>query len=83
MMSTSIVNLLTSERHEPVDDLVNLLESLPSYGNLTKHEDASAIFDDENEPSTGLISLIRKNSIQLSRITPIDESSNSVRIIFI
>ncbi|CAF4295956.1 unnamed protein product, partial [Rotaria magnacalcarata] len=32
--------------------------------NLQETQDESAVFDDDNEPSTGLISLIRKNSLQ-------------------
>ena len=43
-------------------ELASILESLPSYENLTQNSDEPAVFDDEQEPSTGLINLIRKNS---------------------
>jgi hypothetical protein len=57
-------------------ELASILESLPSYENLAQNSDEDAVFDDDQEPSTGLIKLIRKNS--LLEETEIN-SSNAVR----
>ena len=45
-----------------LDGLTSMLESLPSYENLTENSDESALFDEEQEPPSGLINLIRRNS---------------------
>ena len=47
---------------ENPEELTAVLESLPSYESLTQNSDEPAVFDDEQEPSSGLIDLIRRNS---------------------
>lgn len=81
MMTTSVVNLLQSSRVDNPDELTTMLESLPSYENLQEPQDESAIFEDDNEPSSGLINLIRKNSINESQIITTNDLSITVRII--
>lgn len=78
MMTTSMVNLLQAKH---TDELTTALEALPSYENLSENPDESAVFDDENEPSTGLINLIRKNSMRPSQIEVTNDLANLVRII--
>ena len=78
MMSASMVNLVQSKRVDNVDQLTTALESLSSYDNLQLTQDESAVFDEDNEPTSGLISLIRKNSVQSLDMT--NDSSNTVRI---
>jgi hypothetical protein len=77
-MSTSVVNLLQPKHIDNTDELTTMLESLPSYDNSQENQEESAIFVDDNEPSTGLINLIRKNS---SQIITTNDLSNIVRII--
>ncbi len=81
MMATSVVNLVQSKRIDNPDELTTMLESLPSYETLQEIQDESAVFDADNEPSSGLISLIRKNSIQASQSETTNDLSNTVRII--
>ena len=45
-----------------LDMLSSRLESLPSYENLNQNSDEQAVFNEEQEPSSGLINLIRRNS---------------------
>lgn len=53
------------------EELLSRLESLPAYDSLTQLSDEPpAIFDDEQEPSSGLIELLRKNS-QVEEPTPV------------
>lgn len=73
-----MVNLVQSKRVDNVEQLTTTLESLASYDNLQQPQDESAVFDEDNEPSSGLISLIRKNSVQLPDMN--NDSSNTVRI---
>jgi len=80
-MSTSVVNLLKPKHIDNTDELTTMLESLPSYDNSQENQEESAIFVDDNEPSTGLINLIRKNSAQSSQILTTNDLSNIVRII--
>jgi hypothetical protein len=80
-MSTSVVNLLKPKHIDNTDELTTMLESLPSYDNSQENQEESAIFVDDNEPSTGLINLIRKNSSQSSQIITTNDLSNIVRII--
>jgi hypothetical protein len=79
-MATSVVNLVQSKRIDNVDELTTKLESLSSYENLQEIQEEPAIFDDDNEPSSGLINLIRKNSIQGSQADTTNDFSNTVRI---
>jgi hypothetical protein len=44
------------------DELTTVLESLPSYESLTQTSDEPPVFDDEKEPATGIIDIIRHNS---------------------
>jgi hypothetical protein len=44
------------------DGLTSMLEALPLYENLNQKSDEPAVFDDDREPSSGLINLIRRNS---------------------
>lgn len=81
MMSTSMVNLVQSKRIDNVDQLTTALESLSSLDNLQQTQDESAVFDEDNEPTSGLINFIRKNSVQISEATPTtNDSTNTVRI---
>ena len=57
-------------------ELASKLESLP-YENLAQHSDEDAVFDNDQEPSAGLIKLIRKNS--LLEEEPEINSPNTVR----
>lgn len=78
-MTSSVVNLLQSKTNdENTEEITTILESLPSYQNLQENQDESAVFEDDNEPSTGLINLIRRNSLIAA---PANDSSNTVRII--
>ena len=74
-----MADLLIPRRSENSDELASLLESLPSYENLVQSSAESIFSDDEQEPSAGLINLIRKNS--QTEKTPID-SSDTVRLKF-
>jgi hypothetical protein len=78
MMATSVVNLVQSKRIDNVDELTTKLESLSSYENLQEIQEEPAIFDDDNEPSSGLINLIRKNSIQGSQADTTNDFSNTI-----
>lgn len=78
-MTTSVVNLVQSNHVENSDELISTLESLQSYENLQENTDESAIFEDDTEPSSGLINLIRRNSVVKSTVP--NDSSNTVRII--
>jgi hypothetical protein len=80
-MATSVVNLLQPSHVDNPDELTTMLESLPSYGNLQETQDESAVFDDDTEPSSGLINLIRKNSISPSQSETTNDISTTVRII--
>ncbi len=71
----SVLDLMVTRRLTKLDGLISRLESLPSYENLIQNSDEPAIFDEEHEPSPGLINLIRRNSI-LQQTT-----SDTVRII--
>ena len=73
-----MVDFIVPIRHDKSDELISRLESLPSYGNILQNSDESALFDDEQEPSLGLIDFIRRNSIAEQATT---NSSDSVRII--
>jgi hypothetical protein len=81
MMTTSVVNLVQSKRIDNVDELTAKLESLSSYENIQETPDVPAVFEDDNEPSIGLINLIRKNSVQGSQPDTTNDFSNTVRII--
>jgi hypothetical protein len=82
MMTSSVVNLLqTKHTDNNTDELTTMLESLPSYDNSQETQDESAVFDDGNEPSTGLISLIRKDSLRTTQSGTSNDLSNAVRII--
>ena len=81
MMATSVVNLLQSSRVDNTDELTTMLESLPSYENLQVTQAEAAVFDDDNEPSCGLINLIRKTSISPLETETTNDISNTVRII--
>ncbi|CAF1576591.1 unnamed protein product, partial [Adineta steineri] len=61
-----------------VDELTTMLESLPSYENSKETQEESAIFEDDNEPSTGLINLIRKTSMHSSQIITTNDISNTI-----
>jgi hypothetical protein len=74
---TSVLDFLRPKSIDNPDELVSALESLPLYENLTQNTDEPAIFDDEQEPLTGLISFIRKNS---DLEETIDDSTNIVRL---
>ena len=71
-MTSSVVN---------PDELTTMLESLPSYENSQETQDESAVFGDENEPSSGLIRLIRTNSNGTSQSGTTTDVLNTVRII--
>lgn len=73
----STVELLIPKMIDNSEELAARLESLPSFENLTQNTDEPAVFDDDGEPSTGLINLIRRNS-QEGEST--DDSTNIVRI---
>jgi hypothetical protein len=75
---TSVLELLMPRTIDNPDELTSMLESLPSYDNLTQNSDEPAVFADEQEPPTGLINLIRKNS-DLEEEEPIN-MSNIVRM---
>jgi hypothetical protein len=80
-MATSMVNLLQAKHVDNLDELTTMLESLPSYENIQENQDEPAIVDDDNEPSTGLINLIRKNSVNGSQSETTNDLSTTVRII--
>ncbi|CAF1588645.1 unnamed protein product, partial [Adineta steineri] len=61
-----------------VDELTTMLESLPSYEHSKETQEESAIFEDDNEPSTGLINLIRKTSMHSSQTITTNEISNAI-----
>lgn len=83
MMTSSVVNLVQAKHNATTEELTNMLEALPSSENSHESREASAIFDDENEPSSGLINLIRKNSVRSSQTITTADSSNTVRVILI
>ncbi|CAF4034627.1 unnamed protein product [Rotaria sp. Silwood2] len=78
MMTTSMVNLVQTKHNDSTDELTKMLESLPSYENSQDNQDESAIFEDDIEPSTGLINLIRRNSMQLSSSETTNDLSNTI-----
>ncbi|CAF1459213.1 unnamed protein product [Rotaria magnacalcarata] len=57
-----MVDFIISRKLTNSDELISRLESLPSYGNLIQNTDEPALFDDEQEPQSGLIDFIRRNS---------------------
>ena len=59
---TSSIKILGSRLLDNKDELTTVLESLPSYESLIQTSDEPPVFDDEKEPATGLIDLIRRNS---------------------
>lgn len=59
---TSVLDSLVPKPIEETEDLAAKLEALPSYENLKHDINEPAVFNDEQEPSTGLIELIRRNS---------------------
>ncbi|CAF1494560.1 unnamed protein product, partial [Rotaria sordida] len=77
-MTTSMVNLLQTKHNDSTDELTTMLESLPSYENSQEIHDESAIFEDDNEPSVGLINLIRRNSMHLSQSEITNDLSNTI-----
>ncbi|CAF4233760.1 unnamed protein product, partial [Adineta steineri] len=78
MMASSVVNLLQTKHSDNVDELTTMLESLPSYEHSKETQEESAIFEDDNEPSTGLINLIRKTSMHSSQIITTNDTSNTI-----
>ena len=86
MMSASMVNLVQSKHVDNVEQLTTALESLSSFDNLQQTQDESAVFDEDNELTSGLINFIRKNSVPASETstlttTTTNDSSNTVRIL--
>ena len=87
MMSASMVNLVQSKHVDNVEQLTTALESLSSFDNLQQTQDESAVFDEDNELTSGLINFIRKNSVPasetstLTTTTTTNDSSNTVRIL--
>lgn len=72
-MTSTLEFLIPRKLDNPDEELTTVLESLPSYENLTQKSDEPAVFDDEKEPATGLIELIRHNSqSEETTITTID-----------
>ncbi len=59
---TAMVDFLIPNTIENPEDLAAMLEALPSYDALAPTSGEPTVFDDEQEPPTGLINLIRKNS---------------------
>lgn len=59
---TSTLELLIPKPLVNQEELANVLESLPSYESLNQTSDEPAVFDEEKEPSSGLIEQIRHNS---------------------
>ena len=59
---TSSIKILGSDSLENTDELTSVLESLPAYDHLIQTSDEPPVFDDEKEPATGLIDMIRHNS---------------------
>jgi hypothetical protein len=60
-MASAIDFLVPGSLGNP-DELTTVLESLPSYESLTQTSDEPPVFDDEKEPATGIIDIIRHNS---------------------
>ncbi|CAF1342954.1 unnamed protein product [Rotaria sp. Silwood1] len=80
----SVLDFIIPRRLDNPDELISNLESLPSYENLIQNSDESTVFDDEQEPSLGLINFIRQSSLSESP-TPsppptIIDSSNNISI---
>lgn len=82
-MTTPVAHLLGSKSTDNEEELIAKLESLPSYETSQETQEESAIFEDDSEPSTGLISLIRRNSVPTSQSTTVttNEVTSTVRII--
>ena len=59
---TSTLGLLVPKPFVNVEELTTTLESLPSYEHLAQAPYDLAVFDEEKEPSTGIIEQIRHNS---------------------
>lgn len=60
------------------EELISRLESIQTYGTVTPDPDEPpAIFDDEQEPSSGLIDLIRKNSQVEEQPTTVRKSTET------
>lgn len=53
---------MAARRPTVLDMLSSRLESLPLYETLNQNSDEQAVFNEEQEPSSGLINLIRRNS---------------------
>ena len=83
MMTSSVVNLVQTKHNAATEELTSMLEALPSSENSHENREESAIFDEENEPSSGLINRIRRNSVHSSQIITTADSSNTVRVILI
>ncbi|CAF0875843.1 unnamed protein product [Rotaria sordida] len=82
----SVLDLLIPSRLNNSDELISKLETLPSYENLIQNSDEPALFDDEHEPSSGLIKMIRRNSqseqtrIDSLNVIDTDDTINSYSI---
>ena len=72
-------DFLTPSTIDTPDKLTSVLESLPSYEDLTQSSDEPAVFDDEQEPPVGLIDLIRRNSEIEGAITNLSETVRTIK----
>jgi hypothetical protein len=73
-------DFLTPSTIDTPDNLTSVLESLPSYEDLTQSSDEPAVFDDEQEPPIGLIDLIRRNSEIEGAITNLSETVRTIKL---
>jgi hypothetical protein len=73
-------DFLTPSTIDTPDNLTSVLESLPSYEDLTQSSDEPAVFDDEQEPPVGLIDLIRRNSEIEGAITNLSETVRTKKL---
>lgn len=73
-------DFLTPSTIDTPDNLTSVLESLPSYEDLTQSSDEPAVFDDEQEPPVGLIDLIRRNSEIEGAITNLSETVRTIKL---
>ncbi|CAF0837499.1 unnamed protein product [Adineta ricciae] len=78
MMTSSVVNLVQAKHNAATEELTSMLEALPSSENSQEHREESAIFDDENEPASGLINRIRRNSVHSSQTITTADSLNTI-----
>jgi hypothetical protein len=76
MMATSVVNLLSASQADQSSELLSKLETLPSYSNRTVKSNELNAFDDDEEPESGLINFIRRNT--QSEHEPISSSMANV-----